>query len=226
MRVLVVEDEKRLADIIKRGLTEEGYSVDAAYDGEEAEYMALATHYDAIVLDLMLPKKDGVTVCRDLRSRNVTTPILMLTARDTLDDKIRGLDSGADDYQVKPFAFSELLARVRALMRREALPKSQKLQVEDLVMDTLTRETWRGKRRLELTTKEYSMLEYFLRHPNIVLTRTMLEENVWDFAFDAASNIVDVYIRRLRMKLEEDGEPGLIETVRGVGYRLRSNAVS
>ncbi len=165
MRVLVVEDEKRLADIIKRGLTEEGYSVDAAYDGEEAEYMALATHYDAIVLDLMLPKKDGVTVCRDLRSRNVTTPILMLTARDTLDDKIRGLDSGADDYQVKPFAFSELLARVRALMRREALPKSQKLQVEDLVMDTLTRETWRGKRRLELTTKEYSMLEYFLRHP-------------------------------------------------------------
>jgi DNA-binding response OmpR family regulator len=226
MRVLVVEDEKRLADIIKRGLVEEGYSVDAVYDGEEAEYMALATHYDAIVLDLMLPKKDGVTVCRDLRSRNVTTPILMLTARDTLDDKIRGLDSGADDYQVKPFAFSELLARVRALMRREALPKSQKLQVEDLVMDTLTRETWRGKRRLELTTKEYSMLEYFLRHPNIVLTRTMLEENVWDFAFDAASNIVDVYIRRLRMKLEEGGEPGLIETVRGAGYRLRSNAVS
>ena len=221
MRVLVVEDERRLAGIIKRGLLEEGYSVDNAYDGEEAEYMAENAQYDAMVLDVMLPRKDGVAVCRDLRSRNINTPILMLTAKDTLDDRIRGLDSGADDYQTKPFAFSELLARVRALMRREALPKSQKLKVGDLVMDTLSREVWRGERKVELTTKEYSMLEYFMRHPNMVLTRTMLEENVWDYAFDGVSNIVDVYVRRLRLKLEQAGEPSVIDTVRGAGYRLR-----
>jgi len=221
MRVLVVEDERRLAGIIKRGLLEEGYSVDNAYDGEEAEYMAENAQYDAMVLDVMLPRKDGVAVCRDLRSRNINTPILMLTAKDTLDDRIRGLDSGADDYQTKPFAFSELLARVRALMRREALPKSQKLKVGDLVMDTLSREVWRGERKVELTTKEYSMLEYFMRHPNMVLTRTMLEENVWDYAFDGVSNIVDVYVRRLRLKLEQPGEPSVIDTVRGAGYRLR-----
>ncbi len=221
MRVLVVEDERRLADIIKRGLLEEGYSVDNAYDGEEAQYMAENTHYDAMVLDVMLPRKDGVAVCRDLRSKNVNTPILMLTAKDALDDRIRGLDSGADDYQTKPFAFSELLARVRALMRREALPKSQKLQVGDLAMDTLSREVWRGERKVDLTTKEYSMLEYFMRHPNMVLTRTMLEENVWDYAFDGVSNIVDVYVRRLRLKLEQDGEESVIDTVRGAGYRLR-----
>jgi len=221
MRVLVVEDERRLAGIIKRGLLEEGYSVDNAYDGEEAEYMAENAQYDAMVLDVMLPRKDGVAVCRDLRSRNINTPILMLTAKDTLDDRIRGLDSGADDYQTKPFAFSELLARVRALMRREALPKSQKLKVGDLVMDTLSREVWRSERKVELTTKEYSMLEYFMRHPNMVLTRTMLEENVWDYAFDGVSNIVDVYVRRLRLKLEQPGEPSVIDTVRGAGYRLR-----
>jgi DNA-binding response OmpR family regulator len=221
MRVLVVEDERRLAGIIKRGLLEEGYSVDNAYDGEEAQYMAENTQYDAMVLDVMLPRKDGVAVCRDLRSRNINTPILMLTAKDALDDRIKGLDSGADDYQTKPFAFSELLARVRALMRREALPKSQKLKVGDLLMDTLSREVWRGERKVDLTTKEYSMLEYFMRHPNMVLTRTMLEENVWDYAFDGVSNIVDVYVRRIRLKLERGEEPGLIDTVRGAGYRLR-----
>ncbi len=221
MRVLVVEDERRLAGIIKRGLIEEGYSVDNAYDGEEAQYMAENTQYDAMVLDVMLPRKDGVAVCRDLRSRNINTPILMLTARDALDDRIKGLDSGADDYQTKPFAFSELLARVRALMRREALPKSQKLKVGDLVMDTLSREVWRAERKVDLTTKEYSMLEYFMRHPNMVLTRTMLEENIWDYAFDGVSNIVDVYVRRIRLKLEQKGEPSVIDTVRGAGYRLR-----
>jgi DNA-binding response OmpR family regulator len=225
MRVLVVEDERRLAGIIKRGLQEEGYAVDNAYDGEEAQYMAENTRYDAMVLDLMLPRKDGLSVCRDLRAKNVTTPILMLTAKDTLDDRIKGLDSGADDYQVKPFAFSELLARVRALMRREALPKSQKLRVGNLVMDTLSRETTRGERRIELTTKEYSLLEYFMRHPNVVLTRTMLEENIWDYSFDGVSNIVDVYVRRLRQKLEAGGEPGVIETIRGAGYRLRNEVL-
>jgi DNA-binding response OmpR family regulator len=225
MRVLVVEDERRLAGIIKRGLQEEGYAVDNAYDGEEAQYMAENTRYDAMVLDIMLPRKDGISVCRDLRARNITTPILMLTAKDTLDDRIKGLDSGADDYQVKPFAFSELLARVRALMRREALPKSQKLRVGDLVMDTLTREIRRGERKVELTTKEYSLLEYFMRHPNVVLTRTMLEENIWDYSFDGVSNIVDVYVRRLRQKLEAAGESGLIETIRGAGYRLRNEVL-
>jgi DNA-binding response OmpR family regulator len=221
MRVLVVEDERRLASIIKRGLLEEGYAVDNAYDGEEAQFMAENTQYDVIVLDIMLPRKDGIAVCRDLRAKSINTPILMLTAKDTLDDRVKGLDSGADDYQVKPFSFSELLARVRALMRRQALPKSQKLRVGELMIDTLSREIWRGQRKIELTTKEYAMLEYFMRHHNMVLTRTMLEENVWDYAFDGASNVVDVYIRRLRRKLEEGGEDSLIETVRGAGYRLR-----
>ncbi len=225
MRVLVVEDERRLAGIIKRGLQEEGYAVDNAYDGEEAQYMAENTRYDAMVLDIMLPRKDGVSVCRDLRAKNVTTPILMLTAKDTLDDRIKGLDSGADDYQVKPFAFSELLARVRALMRREALPKTQKLRVGDLVMDTLSREIWRGERKVDLTTKEYSLLEYFMRHPNVVLTRTMLEENIWDYSFEGVSNIVDVYVRRLRQKLEAEGESGVIDTIRGAGYRLRNEVL-
>ena len=225
MRILVVEDERRLAGIMKRGLVEEGYAVDNAYDGEEAQYMAEIIAYDAIILDIMLPKKDGVTVCRELRSGNVNTPILMLTAKDTLDDRIKGLDSGADDYQVKPFAFSELLARVRSLLRRKALPKSQKLQVGDITIDTLSREVWRGDKRMEFTTKEYSMLEYFMRHPNAVLTRTMLEENIWNYQFDGVSNIIDVYIRRIRRKFEEGGYPSPIETVRGAGYRLRDDGV-
>jgi DNA-binding response OmpR family regulator len=221
VRVLVVEDERRLAGIIKRGLQEEGYAVDNAYDGEEAMYMAQSIGYGAIVLDVMLPRKDGITVCRELRSKNINTPILMLTARDTVDDRIKGLDSGADDYQVKPFAFSELLARVRALLRRGAVTKTHRLQVGDLVIDTLSREVWRGERKIDLTAKEYSMLEYFMRHPNAVLTRTMLEENVWDYEFDGVSNVVDVYVRRLRRKIEKGDEEGIIETIRGAGYRLR-----
>lgn len=220
MRILVVEDERRLAGIIKRGLIEEGYAVDNAYDGAEAEYMAESVSYDAIVLDVMLPRKDGIAVCRDLRAKNINTPILMLTARDAVEDKITGLDSGADDYQIKPFAFGELLARVRALLRRRAASKTQLLQVRDLTMDTLRREARRGERRIDLTAKEYAMLEYLMRHPGMVVTRTMLEENVWDYEFDGMSNVVDVYVRRLRRKLEDGGEDGLIETVRGAGYRL------
>ncbi len=221
MRVLVVEDERRLAGIIKRGLLEEGYSVDTVYDGEEAQYMAETTPYDLIVLDIMLPKKDGVAVCRELREKKINTPILMLTARDTVEDRVKGLDSGADDYLVKPFAFGELLARLRALLRRETLPKTSKLQVGDLVMDTLSREVWRGQKKVELTTKEYSILEYFMRHANMVITRTMMEENAWDYEFDSMSNIIDVYIRRLRSKIDKDGEESLIQTVRGAGYRLK-----
>ncbi len=222
MRILVVEDERRLAGIIKRGLIEDGYSVDTTYDGDDAQYMGESTPYDLIVLDIMLPKKDGLAVCRELRSKKVNIPILMLTARDTIEDRVKGLDSGADDYLVKPFAFSELLARMRALLRREALSKTPKLQVGDLVLDTLTREVWRRERNIDVTTKEYSILEYFMRHPNIVITRTMLEENVWDYEFDSMSNIIDVYIRRLRCKVDEEGEDSLIQTVRGAGYRLKA----
>lgn len=221
MRVLVVEDERRLAGIVKRGLLEEGYSVDNAYDGEEAQYMAEITPYDLIILDIMLPRKDGIAVCQELRTKKVNTPILMLTARDSIEDRVKGLDSGADDYLVKPFAFSELLARLRALLRREAQPKTRKLHVGDLVMDTLTREVWRGQRRVELTAKEYSILEHFMRRPNVVITRTMLEENAWDYEFDGMSNIIDVYIRRLRRKIDEEGKDSLIQTVRGAGYRLK-----
>jgi DNA-binding response OmpR family regulator len=221
MRVLVVEDSRRLAGIIKRGLLEEGYAVDNAYDGEEAEYMAETTPFDVIILDIMLPKKDGVAVCRDLRAKNVNTPILMLTAKDSVEDKVTGLDSGADDYVVKPFAFSELLARLRALLRREVLPKVQKLQIGDLALDPQSREVWRNGSRMDLTTKEYAILEYFMRRPNAVVTRTMLGESVWDYEFDGISNIIDVYVRRIRRKIDREGEDSLIQTVRGAGYRLR-----
>jgi DNA-binding response OmpR family regulator len=221
VRILVVEDSRRLAGIIKRGLQEDAYAVDNAYDGEEAQYMAETTPFDLIILDIMLPKKDGVTVCRELRAKGINTPILMLTAKDTTEDKVTGLDSGADDYLVKPFAFAELMARIRALLRREALPKTPKLQVGDLSMDGQTREVWRGQRKIELTAKEYAILEYFMRRPNVVVTRTMLGENVWDYEFDGISNIIDVYVRRIRRKIDEDGQGSLIQTLRGTGYRLR-----
>ena len=183
--------------------------------------MAESASYDLVILDIMLPKKDGVTICQELRIRGINTPILMLTAKDSVEDRVKGLDSGADDYLVKPFAFSELVARVRALLRREALSKASKLQVGNLVMDTLTREVWRGDKKIELTAKEYAILEYFMRHPNMVVTRTMLMEKVWDYDFEGISNVIDVYIRRLRLKLDEEGAESIIETVRGAGYRLR-----
>jgi DNA-binding response OmpR family regulator len=224
MRILVVEDSRRLAGIIKRGLQEENYAVDSAYDGEEAQYMAETTPFDLIILDIMLPKKDGLTVCRELRAKKINTLILMLTAKDTVEDRVLGLDGGADDYLVKPFAFTELLARVRALLRRESLPKTPKLQVGDLVMDTQTRDVWRGERKIELTAKEYAILEYFMRRPNAVVTRTMLGENVWDYEFDGLSNIIDVYVRRLRQKIDLDGQGSLIQTLRGAGYRLRATS--
>lgn len=221
MRILVVEDSRRLAGIIRRGLLEEGYAVDNAYDGEEAQYMAETTPFDLITLDVMLPKKDGVTVCRELRAKNVNIPILMLTAKDRVEDKVTGLDTGADDYLAKPFAFSELLARLRALTRRDVLPKVQKYQVGDLSMDPQSREVWRDGRQVDLTAKEHAILEYFMRRPNAVVTRTMLGENVWDYEFDGISNIIDVYIRRIRRKIDNEGQASLIQTVRGTGYRLR-----
>jgi DNA-binding response OmpR family regulator len=221
MRILVVEDDRRLSSIIKRGLVEEGYAVDTVYDGEEGEYFGEATVYDLILLDIMLPQKDGFQVCRDLRHKKVNTPILMLTARDTIEDKVTGLDSGADDYLVKPFAFNELLARIRALLRRESLAKTPKLIVGELVMDTLTREVWYKSNLVELTNKEYIILEYFMRHPNMVISRTMLENHAWDYEFDSISNLIDVYIRKLRRKIQGDGD-GPIQTIRGAGYRLKA----
>ncbi len=171
----------------------------------------------------MLPSKDGLQVCQELRARKVNTPILMLTAKDTVEDRVRGLDTGADDYLVKPFAFNELLARVRALLRREGMSKSPELRVGDLVLNTLTRQVWRGQRPIELTTKEYVILEYFMCRPNVVVTRTMIEEHAWDYDFDSLSNLVDVYIRRLRRKIDTEGEDdSLIQTVRGAGYRLKA----
>jgi DNA-binding response OmpR family regulator len=221
MRILVVDDDRRLCNIVKRGLIEEAHTVDVAYDGEEGGYLAEINPYDLIILDIMMPKRDGIEVCRDLRSKNINIPIMMLTAKDAVEDRVKGLDSGADDYVVKPFAFSELLARVRALLRREGSLKSSQIIIGELILDTQTRELHKGKKIIELTTKEYTILEYLMRHPNIVVTRTMIEEHAWDYDFNSISNLVDVYIRRLRRKID-DGEKGnVIQTIRGAGYRLR-----
>jgi len=222
MRILVVDDDRRLCAVIKRGFLEEAYAVDLAYDGEEGEYLAEVNPYDLIILDIMLPNKDGIEVCYELRAKRINTPILMLTAKDTVEDRVRGLDTGADDYLIKPFAFNELLARVRALLRREGISRSPELRVGDLTLNTLTRQVWRGQRLIELTTKEYVILEYFIRHPNVVVTRTMIEEHAWDYDFDSLSNLVDVYIRRLRRKIDNEREDSLIQTVRGAGYRLKA----
>lgn len=220
MRILVVEDEKKLAEIIKRGLIEEGYSVDNALDGIEAEDLAMSVPYDVILLDLILPKKDGIEVCLNLRQKNIKAKILMLTARDSLGDKVKGLDSGADDYLIKPFDFEELCARIRALLRREENILPPKLQAGALMMDTSTREVWKGQKRIDLTPKEYAMLEYLMRHPNIVITRIMFEQHVWSLELDSGSNLVDVFIRKLRRKIDEEGEESLIQTVKGAGYRM------
>lgn len=223
MRILVVDDDRRLCGIVKRGLLEESYIVDVAYDGEDGQDLAEINSYDLIILDVMMPKKDGIEACKDLRLRKVNTPILMLTAKDAVEDRVRGLDAGADDYLIKPFAFSELLARIRALLRREGPSKSAWLQVGDMVLNTLTREVRRGQRPIELTNKEYIILEYFMRHPNRVITRTMIEDHAWDCEFDSFSNLVDVYIRRLRRKIDEEAKDSPIQTVRGAGYRLKSS---
>jgi DNA-binding response OmpR family regulator len=220
MRILVVEDERKLAEIIKRGLVEEGYSVDTAFDGAEAEDLAVNVPYDAILLDLMLPKKDGIEVCHSLRQEKIKAKILMLTARDSIGDRVKGLDSGADDYLVKPFDFKELCARIRALLRREDIYVPVKMQVGGLVMDTSTREVRRDSKRIELTPKEYEVLEYLMRHPNMVITRTMFEQHVWSLELDSGSNLVDVFIRKLRRKIDEEGKDSFILTVKGAGYRM------
>ena len=220
MRVLIVEDERRIADFISRGLFEQGYAVDVAYDGDEALHWPDVAEFDVVILDVMLPVRDGIEVCRTLRERGLRTPILMLTARDAVEDRVRGLDSGADDYLVKPFAFAELLARLRALTRREPVALGTVLRVSDLILDTTTREASRQGMSLELTSKEYALLEYLMRHPNQVLTRTMIAEHVWNYDFDNATNVIDVHIRNLRRKIDDPFPTKLIQTVRGAGYRI------
>ncbi len=219
MRVLLVEDEARIADFIRRGLTENGFGVDVATDGEEAMDWAGVAEFDIIILDVMLPKRDGTEVCRTLRQRGVRTPILMLTARDAVEDRVLGLDSGADDYLVKPFAFAELLARLRALSRREPALLGNELRIGDLTLDSVTRLASRGNKTADLTTKEFAILEYLMRHPNQVLSRSLIAEHVWNYDFDNSTNVIDVHIKNLRRKLN-DREGKLIQTVRGTGYRI------
>lgn len=221
MRILVVEDEAKMASFIKRGLEEEGAAVDIASDGQEGLYLASNGSYDLILLDITLPLMDGLEVCRKLRENRVSTPILLLTARDSVEMKVSGLDSGADDYLTKPFAFAELLARIRALRRRDRTEVSLRLQIADLVLDPLTRRVSRANQPITLTSKEFALLECFMRHPDQVLTRTVLSENVWDETFDSFTNVIDVYVNYLRNKIDRNFSPKLLHTVRGSGYVLR-----
>jgi len=218
MKILVVEDEKKVLSFIKRGLEEEKYDVDTAMDGEDGLKMALEKLYDLIVLDWMLPKKDGLTMIKELRSKKTMTPVLMLTAKDSVEDIVAGLDSGSDDYLTKPFAFAELLARVRALLRRVELDRGAEIRFADLRLDPVTHKVWRKEKEIVLTAKEYGLLEYFMRNPNQVVTRTMIADHVWDYTFDSFTNIIDVYVNYLRKKIDRDAEKKLIHTVRGVGY--------
>jgi len=222
MRLLVVEDEKKVASFIKQGLEEEGYAVDVALDGEKGLEMALDEVHDLIILDISLPKMDGLQVLKKLRQQKVNIPVLLLTVRATIEDKVLGLDAGADDYLTKPFAFQELVARVRALMRRRAEAEPALLQVADLILDPARRLVSRDGEKIELTAKEFALLEYFMRNPGRVLTRTLLIEHVWSYDFDTMTNIVDVYVNYLRKKIDSGREPKLIHTVRGVGYVLKA----
>jgi len=221
MRLLVVEDEKKVASFLRKGLEEEYYAVDAVYDGEEALYMIEGHDYDLVILDIMLPKIDGMTVLKHIRESANQVPILVLTAKDSVENIVEGLDAGCDDYLTKPFAFSELLARIRALLRRDREAKASLLEVGDLRLSPLTREVTRGNKKIDLTAKEYALLEYFMRNPNRVLTRTMMSEHVWDYHFDTDTNVIDVYVNFLRKKIDRDFEVKLIHTIRGVGYMIK-----
>ena len=220
MRVLVVEDERKLGELLRRGLGEEGYAADLADRGEEALWMVKAVDYDVIVLDVMLPGADGFEICRRMRGSGVWAPVLMLTARDAVDDRVSGLDAGADDYLTKPFAFEELLARLRALTRRAPAERPPVLKVGDLRLDPAAHRAWRGDRELELSAKEFALLELFMRRPGLTLSRTQLLDGAWDIAFESRSNVIDVYVRYLREKIDRPFGRNSIETIRGVGYRL------
>ena len=223
MRILVVEDEKKVASFIQRGLEGEGYEVDLASDGEEGVAMGEKTNYDLILMDIMLPKMDGLSAIKALREKEVSAPVLCLTAKDTVEDIVEGLDSGSDDYLTKPFAFAELLARVRALVRRGTQERGAEITYADLRLDPVAHKVWRGDKEIELTAKEYALLEYFMRNPEQTLTRTMIAEQVWDYTFDSFTNIIDVYVNYLRKKVDKDFSKKLIHTVRGVGYVLKED---
>jgi len=221
MRILVIEDEKKIADFIKRGLKEEGYAVDAAYDGAEGQFLAKTNSYDLILLDLMLPKIDGLTLCKSLKKEGITIPVIMLTAKDTVEDKVTGLDAGADDYITKPFVFEELLARVRAILRKKGSKEAAKLEVEGLKLDLITHRVTRQDKEIILTAKEYALLEYLMRNAGSIVTRTMISEHVWNADFDTFTNVIDVYINYLRNKIDAKHSKKLIHTVRGRGYILK-----
>jgi len=224
MRILLVEDEQGLATVLKRGLEEHGYAVDLAGDGEEALAFASTEPYDLVVLDVMLPDVDGFSVCRQLRTNARNMPVLMLTALDSVEDRVAGLDSGADDYLAKPFDPRELLARVRALLRRDQVQRYPVLRIADIELDTASREVRRGPRPIELTTREFAILELFVRNANRVLSRDEIAQHIWAFDFSVMSNVIDVYVGNLRRKLGDDAEPRLLRTVRGAGYLLRDPA--
>jgi heavy metal response regulator len=222
VRIMVVEDEKKVASFIKKGLEEEGYAVDIAVDGEEGLAMALECVHDLIILDIRLPKMDGLRLLQTLRQDKVTTPVLLLTVRATIEDKVLGLDAGADDYLTKPFAFQELVARVRALLRRRVETAPTVLQVGDLTLDPARRTVSRAGEKIDLTPREFALLDYFMRNPGRVLTRTMIAEHVWDYSFDTLTNVIDVYVNYLRKKIDAGRESKLLHTMRGVGYVLKA----
>ena len=222
MRILIVEDEKRIADFIARGLKEEHYAVDVAYDGEEGLYLADINPYDLMIFDIMLPKQDGITICRQLRAKKINTPILILTARAAVKDKVSGLNSGADDYLTKPFSFEELLARVKVLLRRQNNEKTSVLKVADLELNQLNHEAQRAGKKIILTSKEYGLLEYLMVNEGQIISRWMISEHVWNEKFDSMTNVIDVHIRNLRTKIDNGFKKKLIHTIRGSGYILRN----
>lgn len=223
MKLLLIEDEKKVSNFIMQGLREENYLVDCAFDGEQGLEKALAGEFDGIILDLMLPKRDGISILRELRGRGINTPVLILTAKGTIQDKIIGLDSGADDYLAKPFHFEELTARIRSLLRRSVVEKTTHLKVGDLVLDTVSHKAKRANNEIELTAREYALLEYLMRNSNRVLSRSVITQHVWNYNFAVDSNLVDVYINRLRNKIDGAGATKLIHSIRGVGYVMRES---
>lgn len=222
MRILVIEDEKKVASFIQRGLEAEHYQVDVAHDGEAGFLQLFDNDYDALILDVMLPRRDGLSILRDLRTRKLAVPVLLLTARDTIADKVAGLDQGADDYLTKPFAFEELLARLRALLRRGISSPAPELALADVRLDLVTHQVTRAGKRIDLTAKEFALLEFFLRQPGRVLSRALIAQHVWGVDFDTFTNVIDVYVNYLRKKIDTDFEPKLLHTVRGVGYVMKT----
>ncbi|MCL4387210.1 response regulator transcription factor [Patescibacteria group bacterium] len=220
MRILLIEDERRLANVIKKGLTEDGFAVDQAFDGEEGLYLSESETYDLIILDLMLPKMDGLKVCHEIRRKKIKTPILMLTAKTKVEDRVKGLEMGSDDYLTKPFAYTELKARIQALIRRSHHEADPILKFEDLEVDPAKHKVIRGGKTISLTPKEFAILEYILRNKGNVITRTQVTEHVWDYNFDALSNVVDVFVATLRRKINKGFNKKLIKTVHGVGYKI------